>query len=243
MAAATERTPEDACRSSRWWGSYPTHGTIEAPPSSSSAPPAPIGAAWSRPRRSRRPAGHCGRANPRRLERLRREHARGRLRRCVAEHAFATTPTAPALADECVRRPVRSVASSSRCQRAISGGPPPRSPDRRAARPARRRRCCHTSRIARHLMPLLAEARPQRQLRDDRRPGSDAPWAGYGHRSVAMAALRMLARVLHDEAQLARRARAPAVDRFARCAARQPAAHECPEWPSRSRRRPARRCS
>lgn len=52
---------------------------------------------------------------------------------------------------------------------------------------------------ARHLFPLL----PQ----DGRHgyvlvggPGGDYPWAGYGHCSIAAAALRMMARVLHDEA-------------------------------------------
>jgi NAD(P)-dependent dehydrogenase (short-subunit alcohol dehydrogenase family) len=55
---------------------------------------------------------------------------------------------------------------------------------------------------ARALIPLLA--------RDDRNgtyvvlggPGSDHPWAGYGHRSIAAAATRMLVRVLHDEARV-----------------------------------------
>lgn len=53
---------------------------------------------------------------------------------------------------------------------------------------------------ARHLFPLL----PQ----DGRHgyvliggPGGDYPWAGYGHCSIAAAALRMMARVLHDEAE------------------------------------------
>lgn len=32
-------------------------------------------------------------------------------------------------------------------------------------------------------------------------PGGGYPWAGYGHRSIAAAALRMLARVLHEEAR------------------------------------------
>lgn len=52
---------------------------------------------------------------------------------------------------------------------------------------------------ARHLFPLL----PQ----DGRHgyvliggPGANYPWAGYGHCSIAAAALRMMARVLHDEA-------------------------------------------
>lgn len=55
---------------------------------------------------------------------------------------------------------------------------------------------------ARHLFPLLA-----RQSRSGYvlvgGPGADYPWAGYGHRSIAAAALRMLARVLHEEARQA----------------------------------------
>jgi NAD(P)-dependent dehydrogenase (short-subunit alcohol dehydrogenase family) len=51
------------------------------------------------------------------------------------------------------------------------------------------------------LIPLLA--------RDDRNgtyvvlggPGGEHPWAGYGYRSIAAAATRMLVRVLHDEAR------------------------------------------
>ncbi|HSD15804.1 MAG TPA: SDR family oxidoreductase [Thermomonas sp.] len=52
---------------------------------------------------------------------------------------------------------------------------------------------------ARHLLPLLRT--------DDGAgyvliggPGGDYPWAGYGHCSIAAAALRMMVRVLHDEA-------------------------------------------
>ena len=53
---------------------------------------------------------------------------------------------------------------------------------------------------ARHLLPLLAEAGRGNYLLIGG-PGSEHPWAGYGHRSVGAAALRMLARVLHDEAR------------------------------------------
>ncbi|MGH8031234.1 MAG: SDR family NAD(P)-dependent oxidoreductase [Luteimonas sp.] len=57
---------------------------------------------------------------------------------------------------------------------------------------------------ARHLLPLLAAAsghghRGGYVLIGG--PGADRPWAGYGHRSIAAAALRMLARVLHEEAR------------------------------------------
>lgn len=53
---------------------------------------------------------------------------------------------------------------------------------------------------ARHLLPLLVEAGRGGYLMVGG-PGSERPWAGYGHRSIAAAALRMLAMVLHDEAR------------------------------------------
>lgn len=52
---------------------------------------------------------------------------------------------------------------------------------------------------ARHLLPLLrADASAGYVLIGG--PGGDYPWAGYGHCSIAAAALRMMVRVLHDEA-------------------------------------------
>jgi NAD(P)-dependent dehydrogenase (short-subunit alcohol dehydrogenase family) len=54
---------------------------------------------------------------------------------------------------------------------------------------------------ARHLIPLLAEDRRGGGYVLIGGPGSDAPWSNYGYRSVTAAALRMLARVLHEEAQ------------------------------------------
>lgn len=51
---------------------------------------------------------------------------------------------------------------------------------------------------ARHLLPLLAEDAAGYVLIGG--PGGRYPWAGYGHCSIAAAALRMMARVLHDEA-------------------------------------------
>lgn len=53
---------------------------------------------------------------------------------------------------------------------------------------------------ARHLLPLLKRCDRGGAYVMLGGPGSRAPWAGYGHRSVAGAALRMLAQVLHDEA-------------------------------------------
>lgn len=54
---------------------------------------------------------------------------------------------------------------------------------------------------ARHLLPLLAEADRGGSYVLIGGPGSEHPWAGHGHRSIGEAALRMLARVLHDEAR------------------------------------------
>lgn len=51
---------------------------------------------------------------------------------------------------------------------------------------------------ARHLLPLLADDGAGYVLVGG--PGGRYPWAGYGHCSIAAAALRMMARVLHDEA-------------------------------------------
>ena len=85
--------------------------------------------------------------------------------------------------------------------------------------------------IARHLVPLLAESGRNGTYVMIGGPGSDAPWAGYGQRSIAMAALRMLARVLHDEAQsLGVRVHLLSIDSPVR--SEQPTAHECPEWPT-----------
>lgn len=84
---------------------------------------------------------------------------------------------------------------------------------------------------ARHLLPLLAEAGRGGSYVLIGGPGSELPWAGYGHRSVAAAALRMLARVVHDEARtLAVRVQLLSVDRPVCHEARR--AHLCPQWPT-----------
>jgi NAD(P)-dependent dehydrogenase (short-subunit alcohol dehydrogenase family) len=54
---------------------------------------------------------------------------------------------------------------------------------------------------ARALVPLLAEGGRNGAYLVIGGPGSEQPWAGYGLRSVAAAANRMLLRVLHDEAR------------------------------------------
>jgi NAD(P)-dependent dehydrogenase (short-subunit alcohol dehydrogenase family) len=52
---------------------------------------------------------------------------------------------------------------------------------------------------ARHLLPVLAETGAAGTWLLLGGPAADAPWAGYGHLSVAQAALRMLARALREE--------------------------------------------
>lgn len=82
---------------------------------------------------------------------------------------------------------------------------------------------------ARHLMPLLAR-QPDAGYVLVGGPGAEQPWAGYGHHSIGAAALRMLARVLHDEARaLPLRVRMLAVDSPVRTAAN--ARHACERWP------------
>ncbi len=83
--------------------------------------------------------------------------------------------------------------------------------------------------IARHLLPLLA-AQPRAGYVLIGGPGADQPWSGYGHHSIGAAALRMLARVLHEEARtLPVRVQMLAVDSPVRSAAN--AAHACVRWP------------
>lgn len=82
---------------------------------------------------------------------------------------------------------------------------------------------------ARHLLPLLA-AQPKSGYVLVGGPGADQPWAGYGHHSVGASALRMLARVLHDEARtLPVRVQMLAIDSPVRTPAN--ARHACDQWP------------
>lgn len=84
---------------------------------------------------------------------------------------------------------------------------------------------------ARHLLPVLAESGRGGSYVLVGGPGSDYPWAGYGHQSVAAAALQMLARVLHDEARaLQLRVQLLAID--SPVCTDPGRAHACPDWPS-----------
>lgn len=83
---------------------------------------------------------------------------------------------------------------------------------------------------ARHLLPLMAEQHRSGNYILVGGPGSEAPWAGYGPRSVTAAALRMLAQVLHDEARsLGVRVQLLTSDAPACTAMNQ--SHACPRWP------------
>ncbi|MFA6985236.1 MAG: SDR family oxidoreductase [Arenimonas sp.] len=84
---------------------------------------------------------------------------------------------------------------------------------------------------ARALVPLLAEAGRNGSYVVIGGPGGEQPWAGYGHRSIAAAATRMLLRVLHDEARaLSVRVQLLAVEMPARTDDNDERA--CAHWPS-----------
>ena len=81
------------------------------------------------------------------------------------------------------------------------------------------------------LLPLLAQGGRGGSYVLIGGPGSEMPWAGYGHRSVAAAALRMLASVLHDEARtLGLRLQLLSVD--VPVCAEQEGIKACPHWPT-----------
>jgi NAD(P)-dependent dehydrogenase (short-subunit alcohol dehydrogenase family) len=84
---------------------------------------------------------------------------------------------------------------------------------------------------ARHLLPWLESAGSAARYVVVGGPGSATPWAGYGHRSVAAAALRMLVRVLHDEAR-STGVRVQMLQVPAPACTEANSAHACPQWPS-----------
>lgn len=84
---------------------------------------------------------------------------------------------------------------------------------------------------ARALLPLLSTTGRNGTYVVVAGPGGEQPWAGYGQRSVANAATRMLLRVLHDEARaLAVRVHLLAVEMPARTELNRERA--CAQWPS-----------
>ena len=84
---------------------------------------------------------------------------------------------------------------------------------------------------ARHLLPWMGQAGRGGTYVVIGGPGSTLPWSGYGQRSVAAAALRMLVQVLHDEARAFDvRMQLLSVD-LPVCGGR-PCANDGPQWPS-----------
>ena len=84
---------------------------------------------------------------------------------------------------------------------------------------------------ARMLLPVLAASGRNGSYTVIGGPGGEQPWAGYGLRSVAAAATRMLLRVLHDEARaLSVRLQLLSVEMPARTDDN--AEHACAHWPS-----------
>lgn len=84
---------------------------------------------------------------------------------------------------------------------------------------------------AQQLLPVLAQSGRNGGYVVIGSPGSDHPWAGYGHRSIAAAAIHMLVRVLHDEARaLGVRVQMLAISRPARTDENRDCA--CEGWPT-----------
>jgi len=83
---------------------------------------------------------------------------------------------------------------------------------------------------ARHLLPWLAASGRNCGYVMIGGPGGRNPWAGYGHRSISAAAVRMLARVLHGEARaFAVRLQLLEVESPVRTDANEK--HACKQWP------------
>lgn len=83
---------------------------------------------------------------------------------------------------------------------------------------------------ARHLLPWLAESGRNCGYVVVGGPGSRNPWAGYGHRSIAAAAVNMLARVLHAEA-LAYAVRLQLLEVESPVRTNDNEKHACKQWP------------
>lgn len=83
---------------------------------------------------------------------------------------------------------------------------------------------------ARHLLPLLSESALPAHYLVVGGPAAEMPWAGYGHASVASAALRMFSRALREETQ----GGPVRVQQLSVCAplrTRQRGDAACPDWP------------
>ena len=206
---------------------HPVHGTVEAPilvvGATGTIGRAVVGALAT----AGRPVVAVA-PNPERLETLRLEHCKAAV--TLRPGRILTDSDAAQLADElrAAERPLGGVVVA--IPAGVTGGRVLDRPVDDLRRQLDASLLAQLS-IARHLVPLLAESGRNGTYVMIGGPGSDAPWAGYGQRSIAMAALRMLARVLHDEAQsLGVRVHLLSIDSPVR--SEQPTAHECPEWPT-----------
>lgn len=83
---------------------------------------------------------------------------------------------------------------------------------------------------ARHLLPLLAESRLPARYVVIGGPAADTPWSGYGHASVAAAALRMLVLALREES-LGSPVRVQQLSVCAPLRTRALGDEACPDWP------------
>ena len=83
---------------------------------------------------------------------------------------------------------------------------------------------------ARHLLPLLSENPFASHYLVVGGPAADMPWAGYGHASVASAALRMFSRALREET-LGTPVRVQQLSVCAPLRTRQRGDAACPDWP------------
>lgn len=161
------------------------------------------------------------------LGRLRRQYPHAQLQTLTGSVADDTSAEALVVALEKLNRPFAGVIS------ALSSG---RERGRLLDQPSEQLRQVFDEVVlpqlvaARHLLPWLARSGRNCGYAVIGGPGGRNPWAGYGHRSVAAAALRMLARVLHGEARaFAVRLQLLEVESPVRTDANEP--HACKQWP------------
>lgn len=83
---------------------------------------------------------------------------------------------------------------------------------------------------ARHLLPLLSESPLVTHYLVVGGPAAEVPWAGYGHASVAAAALRMFSRALREES-LGSSVRVQQLSVCVPLRTRQRGDSACPDWP------------
>lgn len=165
--------------------------------------------------------------DPRALEALRTRHPEARLRTVAG--SVATDASAAALVAELHHRegPFAGVIA------ALGAGS---ERGRLLEQPAQRLRDAVETAVvphlaaARHLLPWLAASGRNCGYVLIGGPGSRHPWAGYGHRSIAAAALQMLARVLHAEA-LAHSVRLQLLEVESPARTGTNEKHACGQWP------------